>query len=102
MSPEIISIIGILVGLAALIVLAMKGVSLYISAPLAAAVVAIFSGKNVIGLLTGEYMTGFAGFMQSYFVEDRGIGAEISGKISKIICCTVGWHYDRHSDVWRN
>ena len=31
MSPEIISIIGILVGLAALIVLAMKGVSLYIS-----------------------------------------------------------------------
>lgn len=68
MSPEIISIIGILVGLAALIVLAMKGVSLYISAPLAAAVVAIFSGKNVIGLLTGEYMTGFAGFMQSYFL----------------------------------
>ena len=54
MSPEIISIIGILVGLGALIVLAMKGVSLYISAPLAAAVVAIFSGKNVIGLLTGE------------------------------------------------
>ena len=66
MSPEIISIIGILVGLAALIVLAMKG-CLLSPALLAAAVVAIFSGKNVIGLLTGEYMTGFVGFMQSYF-----------------------------------
>ena len=62
------SIIGILLGLAVLIVLAMKGVSLYVLAPLAALVVAIFSGGNVLTAMTETYMSGFAGFMQSYFL----------------------------------
>ena len=68
MSPEVMSIIGILLGLAVLIVLAMKGVSLYVLAPLAALVVAIFSGGNVLTAMTETYMSGFAGFMQSYFL----------------------------------
>lgn len=68
MSPEILSIIGILLGLAILIVLAMKGVSLYVLAPLAALVVAIFSGGNILTAMTETYMSGFAGFMQSYFL----------------------------------
>lgn len=68
MSPEILSIIGILLGLAILIVLAMKGVSLYVLAPLAALVVAIFSGGNILTAMTKTYMSGFAGFMQSYFL----------------------------------
>ena len=42
MSPEVLSIIGILLGLAILIVFALKGVPLYVLAPLAALVVAIF------------------------------------------------------------
>ena len=40
MSPEILSIIGILLGLAVLVIFALKGVSLYVLAPLAALVVA--------------------------------------------------------------
>lgn len=68
MSPEVLSIIGILLGLAILIVLAMKGVSLYVLAPLAALVVAIFSGGNILTAMTETYMSGFAGFMQSYFL----------------------------------
>lgn len=68
MSPEVLSIIGILLGLAVLIVLAMKGVSLYVLAPLAALVVAIFSGGNILTTMTDTYMSGFASFMQSYFL----------------------------------
>lgn len=49
MSPEVLSIIGILLGLAILIVFALKGVSLYVLAPLAALVVAIFAGGNTQG-----------------------------------------------------
>ena len=46
----------------------MKGVSLYVLAPLAALVVAIFSGGNILTAMTETYMSGFAGFMQSYFL----------------------------------
>lgn len=68
MSPEVLSIIGILAGLAVLVILAMKGVSLYVIAPLAALVVAIFSGDNILTAMTDTYMTGFANFMKNYFL----------------------------------
>ena len=64
MSPEILSIIGILLGLAVLVIFALKGVSLYVLAPLAALVVAIFSGGNILTAMTDTYMTGFANFMR--------------------------------------
>lgn len=68
MSPEILSIIGILLGLAVLVIFALKGVSLYVLAPLAALVVAIFSGGNILTAMTDTYMTGFANFMKNYFL----------------------------------
>lgn len=68
MSPEILSIIGILLGLAVLVVFAMKGVSLYVLAPLAALVVAVFSGGNILTAMTDTYMTGFSTFMKNFFL----------------------------------
>ena len=68
MSPEVLSIIGILLGLAILIVFALKGVSLYVLAPLAALVVAIFAGGDILTAMTETYMAGFANFMKSYFL----------------------------------
>lgn len=65
---EVLSIIGILLGLLVLIVFALKGVPLYVLAPLAALVVAIFSGGNILTAMTDTYMTGFANFMKNFFL----------------------------------
>lgn len=61
MSPEILSIIGILLGLGVLIVFAMRGVSLHVLAPLAALVAAYFKPGDVVNVgigipsLCGDY-----------------------------------------------
>jgi len=65
---EVLSIVGILLGLLVLIVFALKGVPLYVLAPLAALVVAIFSGGNILTAMTDTYMTGFANFMKNFFL----------------------------------
>lgn len=65
-----ISMIGLIGGLVLLIVLTLRGMNLFISAPLCALVVGLSSG---IPLFTGEvnfvqtYMDGFAGFVASWF-----------------------------------
>lgn len=65
-----ISIIGLIGGLALLIVLTMRGVNLFIGAPLCAVLVALSSG---VPLLSGDgdfvsvYMDGFAGFVAAWF-----------------------------------
>ena len=62
--------IGLVGGLVLLIVLTLKGVNLFISAPLCAVIVALCSG---VPLLTGEvnfvsaYMDGFASFVAAWF-----------------------------------
>jgi len=65
---EVLSIIGILLGLLILIVFALRGVPLYVLAPLAALVVAIFAGGNILTTMTDTYMTGFANFMKNFFL----------------------------------
>ncbi|HEX9707894.1 MAG TPA: hypothetical protein VGA24_09685 [Steroidobacteraceae bacterium] len=70
-----LSMIGLLLGLALLIVLTMRGVELLIAAPLCALVVALTSGFELFPQLatggapsfTGAYMSGFAGFVTSWF-----------------------------------
>jgi len=70
-----LSLIGLLVGLALLIVLAMRGVNLFIATPLCAAVVALSSGLPLVPLsdatpatdLVSLYMQGFSGFIASWF-----------------------------------
>ncbi|WP_417442138.1 GntP family permease [Idiomarina sp.] len=65
-----LSMIGLVGGLVLLIVLTLKGVNLFISAPLCAVIVALCSG---VPLLTGEvnfvsaYMDGFASFVAAWF-----------------------------------
>lgn len=54
-----LSLIGILVGLAVLITLAMRGWHIILLAPLAASIVCIFSDLNILENLTGPYMEGF-------------------------------------------
>ncbi|MDD6716740.1 MAG: hypothetical protein PUF49_10265 [Firmicutes bacterium] len=97
MSAEIISIIGILIGLTILVVFSLRGISLYILAPLAALVVAAFSGQNILELMTDTYMTGFANFMKSYFlmfalssifakiISDSGAAKVIAVSVAKLV-----------------
>ena len=67
MSP-IISIIGIVIGLALMIGLSFKGVSIYLYAPISAVVVMLFGGLPVWATLTGPYMEGFVGYAKNYFL----------------------------------
>lgn len=70
-----LSMIGLLLGLALLIVLTMRGVELLIAAPLCALLVALTSGFVLFPQLaaegapsfTGAYMSGFASFVTSWF-----------------------------------
>ena len=65
-----LSMIGLVGGLVLLIVLTLRGMNLFISAPLCAVIVALCSG---VPLLTGDvnfvsaYMDGFAGFVAAWF-----------------------------------
>ncbi|HEY5558149.1 MAG TPA: hypothetical protein VIK49_00330 [Steroidobacteraceae bacterium] len=70
-----LSMIGLLLGLALLIALTMRGVELLIAAPLCALLVALTSGFALFPQLaaegapsfTGAYMSGFTGFVTSWF-----------------------------------
>ncbi len=70
-----LSMIGLLLGLALLIVLTMRGVELLIAAPACALLVALASGFELFPQLatagapsfTGAYMSGFTGFVTSWF-----------------------------------
>ena len=68
-----LSAFGLALALIALIVLTLRGVNLFISAPLCAVVVAISSGVPLFqvseqtSFVTG-YMSGFAGFVQAWFL----------------------------------
>ena len=70
-----LSLIGLLGGLGLLIVLTMRGMSLFVATPLCALVVALSSGVPLLPPLAGEdgvnlitqYMNGFTGFIASWF-----------------------------------
>lgn len=59
--------IGIIIGLAMLMFLAYKGLSIIWIAPLAALVVAITGGLELLPAYTEAYMGGFVGFTKSWF-----------------------------------
>ncbi|UUX33638.1 GntP family permease [Fundicoccus culcitae] len=62
-----VSLIGIFLGLALLMILAFRGYAIVWIAPVAAAVVALMSGMNPIELYMGPYMEGLAGFVKTWF-----------------------------------
>ncbi|WP_223669669.1 GntP family permease [Kangiella shandongensis] len=67
-----VSIIGLVLGLGLLIYTAMRGVNLFIAAPVCALLVALTSGLNIFPDETGvsfvtSYMDGFASFVAAWF-----------------------------------
>lgn len=59
--------LGILLGLTIIIVLAFLGWSIIWVAPIAAGVVALFGGLDLLSAYTGDYMSGFVGFAKTWF-----------------------------------
>lgn len=68
MSPEIISLIGILLSLALLIFLAYRGVSILIIGPIASAALILISGLPFIESMSGPYMASYASFAKNNFL----------------------------------
>ncbi|MFJ7970995.1 GntP family permease [Psychrobacillus sp. NPDC096389] len=73
---EVLSMIGLIGGLALLIVLTMKGVNILMAGPISALLVALTSGMPLFAQLAEEgeanfvtsYMTGFTGFIMSWYL----------------------------------
>lgn len=65
--PDIVSLIGIFVGLFLLIALAYKGHSIIWVAPLCAVLVAAMGGLNLLSAYMGDYMKGVADYIISWF-----------------------------------
>lgn len=65
--PQIVSLIGILLGLLLLIYLAYKGHSIIWVAPVCAALVAVLGGLNVLQTYLEEYIGGTAAYIVSWF-----------------------------------
>jgi len=64
----VLSLIGIGLALVLFIVMAFRGVSILIIAPLMVTLVGLMSGVNVLNLLAGPFMNGFVGFAKSFFL----------------------------------
>jgi H+/gluconate symporter-like permease len=63
-----LGILGVLVALAILIYLALRGVSILIISLACAAIVALANGLSLNTALMGTYMQGLAGFLQQFFL----------------------------------
>ena len=112
---DIISLVGLIGGLAILIVLTLRGWNLFISAPLCALIVALSSGIPIFQNeqnFVQSYMSGFTSFIASWFfmfllgsifgkfMEDTGaadsVASWITGRLGKqravlavVIACAV-------------
>lgn len=65
---EVLSVIGIILGVAVFVFLSFKRVNMFIGTIAASLVVAILSGMNPITAILDTYNTGFAGFISSWFL----------------------------------
>lgn len=106
---KMLSMIGLIGGLALLIFLTMRGMNLLVVGPLSAIFVAVFSGMPLFPQLAGEeeanlvgnYMSGFSGFVTSWYLmfllgaifgkvmEDSGA----ADSVSKLIVDKLGMKY---------
>lgn len=69
MSPEVISLIGIIIGLVVLVVLAFKGLNIIVVSLLASVIVALFSGSSeILPFITDSFMTGFSNFAKNNYM----------------------------------
>lgn len=67
MDPNLLSVLGIILGLATLILLALRGWSIILIAPLAAMIVLAFSDVDLLKGLNDTYMKGFGSFAMKFF-----------------------------------
>ncbi|HVO65558.1 MAG TPA: hypothetical protein VMT12_03655 [Syntrophales bacterium] len=91
------SVIGIILSLAFIIVLALRGWHIIIIAPLAVVLLCLFSNMNIVQALTGPYMKGFinyagkfyliflAGSLFGKFMEDGQAARSIADGILRLI-----------------
>ncbi|KAB3533802.1 GntP family permease [Alkaliphilus serpentinus] len=89
--------LGIILGLALLMYLAYRGMSIIWIAPICALVVAIFGGLELLPAYTETYMAGFVGFAKSWFpvfmlgavfgkvMDDSGAAKSVAHLIVRII-----------------
>lgn len=96
MDPQILSVIGIFVGLAFLVFLALRGWSIILIAPISAIVVLVFSRVDLMKELNDAYMKGFSSFAMKFFflflmgtifgkvMEDSGAAKSIASFILRI------------------
>lgn len=89
--------LGIILGLITLMFLAFKGISILWAAPVAASIVALIGGLDLLEAFTEIYMQGFASFIQSWFpvfmlsaifgklMEFTGMAKVIAIKLSQLI-----------------
>lgn len=63
-----LSVIGILVSLLFIVALALRGWHIILIAPLAVIITALFSGMEVLPLLTGPYMKGFINYAGKFYL----------------------------------
>ncbi|GAK03921.1 D-beta-hydroxybutyrate permease [Geomicrobium sp. JCM 19037] len=89
--------IGILIGIAVLMILAYRGWSIIWVAPIAAGVVALTGGLDLLDAYAGTYMSGFVDFAKQWFpvfmlgaifgklMEDTRMAATIAVTLTKVI-----------------
>jgi len=73
------SVVGIIASLLFIVVLALRGWHIILIAPMAVIVTALFSGMEILPLLTGPYMKGFVSYASKFYLVF--LAASIFGKV---------------------
>ena len=96
MDSQVLSVIGIVLGLATLITLALRGWTIIIIAPIAALIVLAFSQVDLLKGLNDSYMKGFSSFAGKFFflfmlgtifgkvMEDSGAARKIADSLLRL------------------
>ena len=63
-----LSVLGILVSLAVIVTLALRGVGIMLIAPLAVVIVSVFSDMGILDTLMGPYMKGFVSYAGKFYL----------------------------------
>jgi H+/gluconate symporter-like permease len=92
-----LSVIGILVSLAVIVFLALRGVGIMLIAPFAVVIVSVFSGMGILDTLMGPYMKGFINYASKFYLvflfasvfgkymDDSGAAKSIAAGILRVI-----------------
>ena len=92
-----LSVLGILLSLATIVILALRGMGIMLIAPLAVVIVSLFSGMGVLDTLMGPYMKGFVNYAGKFYLvflfasvfgkymDDSGAAKSVARGILKVI-----------------